>query len=383
MIERIYQKILNGRAVQEDGVQTDVGKVAGLIGVIANLLLALIKISVGFLASSIAILADGVNNVFDTLSAVITIIGMQLASKPADKDHPYGHGRIEYVSAMLISLIVILIGLSFIKSSIDRIRHPEIVKFSLVSLTLLFLSILVKFWLYRLNRTFGKRVNSQTLLATAQDAMGDVITTCVVLLPLVTSLFTTVQIDGYFGVLVSVMIIKNGLVLFRDSINPLIGESISPELYSAISEEILRAPSISGLHDFTYENRGGGRALMTAHVEMPSGMTLEEVHAVIDQIERRVREKHHVELIIHPDPIGDWTKDEITSHKIIRNILEKFPGYRSCHDFHIPEEGNEAYLDIEVDGTQVTDTQAFQTRLTKELEKHCPYRWSIRVYRTF
>lgn len=230
----ILNKKLKGRDIKDPSIRREIGEFTGWVGIGLNLFMAVSKIFIGFLISSIAVMADGVNNSFDTASSIATIIGYRLAGKPADKEHPYGHGRIEYITGVVVSIFVILIGVQFIRASYERVVNPTFVTFDYVSLGLLLFSIILKLWFSHFNKVVGTKIDSKTLLATAYDSMGDVITTIVVIIPMVSGLFTDYQIDGYIGILVSLMIIYNGIKLLKDTINPLIGNPPDQEVIDEI-----------------------------------------------------------------------------------------------------------------------------------------------------
>ncbi|MDO5754884.1 MAG: cation diffusion facilitator family transporter [Tissierellia bacterium] len=383
MINYLYEKYRQKGDITDPKVRKNIGVKASSLGLILNLVLAIIKIIIGFFISSIAVLADGINNVFDTASSIVAIIGFTMAAKPADKDHPYGHGRIEYVSAMMISFLIVIIGISFLRTSYKRILAPKDLTYHPVALLLLIISIGVKYWFSRFNHYIGEKIQSKTLLANAYDSMGDVITTIVVLIPLITSRYTKIPIDGYIGLLVSLMIIKNGLTLMKESLSPLIGEAPPEDLLEDIKKTVLSYPHISCIHDIIYENRGGERALMTMNVEMPRDLTLGEAHISIDRAEREVLEKHRVLLVIHPDPMGKKSILEKKVKEKIKQALNSFVNIKSFYDFWIDEKSNNAYLDIEVQCKNPIDVDSFKKTVLDELEQVADYQWHLKVILVF
>lgn len=334
-----------------------VGYLSGLVGIIVNLGLFLIKLTIGLLVSSIAVMADAFNNLSDAASSIITVVGFRLSNLPPDKEHPYGHGRIEYLSALLVAFMVILVGFQFIKSSISRILNPKPVSFQLIPFIILIISIVFKLWLSHFNKNLGKKIDSNALKATATDAMGDVFTTSVVVISLLTPLFTSLPIDGYIGVLVALMIIYAGYSLVRETINPLIGEAPSQELIESIESKVLSYKYISGVHDLVVHNYGPGRIMASIHAEFPSNINVMDIHEVIDRAEREISEDLKLNLVIHMDPVSMATEEIIETREEVLRIIEDYDLIKSIHDFRIVGKGRNKNLifDIVVDGNKLKD----------------------------
>ena len=257
--------IKNSEDIENEQVRNKYGNLAGIVGIISNLALAITKIIVGFITSSVSITADGFNNLSDTASSAITIIGFKLANRPADKEHPFGHGRVEYISALIVAFMVMLVGLQFIKSSIDRILNPVTIRFEVIPFILLFISVIVKIWLSRFNKFIGEKINSAALKATALDALGDVFTSSCVLISFLASRYTVLPIDGYVGLVVSAAILYAGFSLVRDTISPLLGEAPDENLVKNIKEGVLSYKHIIGVHDLIIHNYGVGRCMASIH----------------------------------------------------------------------------------------------------------------------
>lgn len=378
----LVEKTRAGRDLTDEKTRQDIGKMAGWVGIVLNLSMSIAKIIIGFAVSSIAIMADGVNNVFDTVSSVTAIIGFKMAGKPADKEHPYGHGRIEYIAAVVVSMMVIIIGVQFIRASYDRIVNPEVVVFEWIPFWILIVSIGLKFWFSRFNTKVGRKIDSHTLLATGYDSMGDVVTTVVVLIPMITVWFTTFQVDGYIGVLVSLMIIYNGFKLFKETISPLIGNPPSEEMLRSIKETVFRETEIQDIHSIRYESYGGSRALMTMDVEMRADLTLAEAHAIIDRAERRVEAKFNVQLVLHPEPRGGQTDTEKKVLEEFHEFMVDHPEILSVHDFHIMNEagGRVGYLDLIVAGDQGSGREEEIRQVAETvLRDILPITWQVTV----
>ncbi|MDF2613060.1 MAG: cation efflux family protein [Clostridia bacterium] len=332
-------------------MRRQVGYLSGVIGIIVNFLLFLIKLSVGLLASSVAILADAFNNLSDAASSVITIIGFKLSNKPADKEHPYGHGRIEYISALVIAFLVMLVGFQFVKTSINRILNPEPITFKWIPFILLFVSIFFKLWLALFNKKLGYKIDSASLKATATDAMGDVFTTSVVVISFFAARFTAFPIDGYIGCIVAVIILYAGFNLIRDTVNPLIGEAPDKELVEELTTGVLSYDYITGVHDLIVHNYGPSRTMASIHAEIPADIPIMTIHEIIDKAERELSEKLQLHLVIHMDPICIISEEVAKVKNEISKIIKYNPLIKSMHDFRVIGEGDNKNLifDIVVD----------------------------------
>ena len=314
-----------------------VGYISGIVGLFINLFLSILKLAIGLMASSIAVTADAFNNLSDAASSIITIVGFKLSNAPPDKKHPYGHGRIEYLTALMIALMVMLVGFQFVKSSVDRIINPQPIVFKWISFILLVISISLKVWLSAFNRKLGNKISSAALKATATDALGDVFTTSVVALSLVLSLITDYPIDGYIGVIVSLLILYSGFSLVKETISPLIGEAPDEELIKSINKGVLSYDYILGVHDLIVHNYGPGRIMATIDAEIPADIDVVTIHNVIDQAERELSEKYDIHLVIHMDPIGFETKEITQIRNIIKHKIKENETIKSMHDLNIIE----------------------------------------------
>ncbi|RDY28023.1 cation transporter [Romboutsia weinsteinii] len=326
--------------IQNDEVRNKYGYLAGIIGIIVNLLLFGVKVSVGLLTSSIAIMADAFNNLSDMASSVITIVGFKLASIPPDKEHPFGHGRLEYISALVVAFMVMVVGLQFIKSSISRILNPVDIKFEFIPFILLLISILVKVWLGQFNKFIGNKIGSQALKAAALDAIGDVFASCCVVISFLAARFTDLPIDGYIGVVVSLAILYAGFTLVKDTVSPLLGEAPDEELVNNITKEVLSYDNIIGAHDLIIHNYGVGKAMASIHAEIPSNIDVMRIHDIIDRAEREISEKLKILLVIHMDPVCIECKEILNTRENIEKIVSKNPFIKSIHDFRIIGEKN-------------------------------------------
>lgn len=338
-------------------VRNAYGNLAGAVGILVNVLLFSIKLSVGLLAGSVAVMADAFNNLSDAASSIITIIGFKMANKPADAEHPFGHGRIEYISALIVSFLVMLVGLQFIKSSFERITNPSIVKFEVIPFLLLLVSIFFKLWLSKFNKTVGHKINSSALKAAATDALGDVFTSSTVVISFLLAKFTQFPLDGYIGVFVACAIIYSGYGLIKETLNPLLGEAPDPVLVNNISDMVMSYENINGIHDLVVHNYGPGRIMASIHAEIPSDIDVMTIHHIIDTAEREISKKLNIYLVIHMDPICVDTDEIIDARKIVEDVLKTYPAVKSLHDFRVVGENDIKNLifDIVVNPTDLND----------------------------
>lgn len=323
---------------------------AGIVGIITNLMLFIIKLFVGLFSNSVSILADAFNNLSDAASSIITIVGFKMANKPADAEHPFGHGRIEYITAMIVSFMVMLVGLQFVKTSFQKIINPTPVTFELLPFILLLISIGFKFWLSKFNKSIGNKINSSTLKATATDAMGDVFTSTTVVISFLISKFTTLPIDGYIGIVVALAIVYSGFSLIKETLSPLLGEPPDPVLVSDITDMVMSYDNITGIHDLIVHNYGPGRIMASIHAEIPSNIDIMEIHHIIDTAEREISKKLNIYLVIHMDPICVDTDEIVEARNMVQDILSKYEEVKSFHDFRVVGDDDKKNLifDIEV-----------------------------------
>lgn len=284
-------------------VRTRIGSFAGIVGIVCNVVLCAAKMLFGFLAGSVAIIADAVNNLSDAASNIISLFGFKLAGKPADRDHPYGHGRYEYLSGLIVAVLILVIGVELLKSSIEKLITPAPVEFSWVLVVVLALAIAVKLWMMVFNSKLGKLINSKTLIATAADSRNDAITTSAVLLAALISHFTGIELDAWMGIAVALFILWSGIGLVRDTIDPLLGGPADPELVEYIERKVMSHEGVLGIHDLMVHDYGPGRLFASVHAEVPAEVPVLKSHEIIDDIEEEFRRDDGIEVIIHLDPI--------------------------------------------------------------------------------
>ncbi|EYE89381.1 cation diffusion facilitator family transporter [Fervidicella metallireducens AeB] len=311
------------------------GLLGGIVGIVVNIILFVVKFFIGTITNSVAITADAFNNLSDMGSAVVTIIGFKIADKPADKEHPFGHGRGEYIAGLVVSFAVLLVGFQFLKESYDRIKNPSPLVFDYISFIVLIISVFTKVWLGMFNKVLSRKISSGTLNATSFDSFSDVIITSTVALSLVASKYTTFPIDGYSGIIVSLFILFAGYNLVKDTISPLLGEAPDPELVKSIISEVLSYKPIMGTHDLIVHSYGAGKHIATIHAEIPSDVPIMAAHEIIDKAENEISKKLGIHLVIHMDPVNLNDVEINETKEKIDEILSKIPSIKSYHDFRI------------------------------------------------
>ena len=314
-------------------VRTAYGVLASGVGIACNVLLSLAKMMVGMLLHSVSVMADAFNNLSDAGSSIIGLVGVKMAEKPADEDHPFGHGRIEYVAALIVAFLVIEVGFTFFKDSISKIRHPEELRFQMVSIVILGMSILVKLWLGMFNKKLGKKIDSQVMMATAADSLGDVIATAATVVSIVFWKVTGINIDGFVGLGVSLVVMWAGIGIARDTLEPLIGEATTPEDYRRIKKFVEKYDGIMGSHDLIVHNYGPGRSMASIHAEVPNNVSIEVSHEIIDRIERDAAKELGIFLVIHMDPLETEDQTVLKVRKKTEKAVEELDSRCSIHDF--------------------------------------------------
>lgn len=312
-----------------------IGKIAGVFGILCNCILACIKLVTGFVLGSVSVIADGFNNFFDGLSSVITVISFKFAGKPADKDHPYGHERIEYVSTLLLAFLILFVGYELVKTSLGRIFNPVGSDFNLIAVVLLVVSVLAKFFMSKVYLTFAKMIDSSMLKAAAKDALNDVFSTGAILACMVISYYTGVQLDGYAGLAVSVLIICSGISLIKESLDPILGSAPDKELVCKIEEKIMKYEGVIGIHDLIVHSYGPRKTFASVHAEVDADGDILESHDMIDNIEREVSKELEIELVIHMDPIVINDERVVSARDTVGEIVKSIDSTLSIHDFRM------------------------------------------------
>lgn len=330
--------------IESTEVRTRYGMLASVVGIFCNVLLFSVKLAIGLILSSLAVTADAFNNLSDAASSIISFIGVKMAGKPADAEHPFGHGRIEYIAALIVSFLVIEVGFTFFKSSISKIMHPEEITFDLVPFVILILSILVKLWMAFFNNKLGKRIDSKVMLATAADSLGDVITTSATVISIIICHFTSINVDAIAGLIVSGIVIWSGVSIAKDTLEPLIGQRVPAELYQKITDMVESYDGIVGTHDLIVHNYGPNRSMATIHAEVPNDVSIEVSHEIIDKIERDVKKDLNILLVIHMDPVEMRDEEVLELRDKTSRIVHALDPELHFHDFRVLKENEQKNL---------------------------------------
>ena len=327
--------IKNCEDTQNPAVRSSIGKLAGLTGIVCNCLLTVLKLVIGLLVGSMAIIADGVNNLSDAASSLTTLLGFRMAQRPADKQHPYGHARYEYLSGLAVAALILLIGAELVKSSIAKIINPEPIDISAATIALLAASVAMKLWMSGFYKTLGKKINSTALYATSVDSRNDVISTCAVLLGCLVNYLFALNIDGYVGLAVAIFILYSSVGIAKDTISPLLGQQADDELVDKITELVLSHEKVLGVHDLLVHDYGPGRCYASAHVELSADEDPMACHDIIDDIECDVLEKMNVHFVIHYDPVVQNDAEQNEMRRTVGEIIRELNPAFSIHDFRI------------------------------------------------
>lgn len=333
LLVRLFIK--NKDMVENNGVRTAYGILSSVVGIICNILLFAVKLAVGMIINSISVMADAFNNLSDAASSVIGFFGVKLAGRPADKEHPFGHGRFEYISALAVSFLILQVGFSLFKSSFSKILKPESIVFNPWLTGILCLSILIKVWLMLFNRKLGNRINSSVMKATAADSLGDVMVTTATVISTIIVGLTGWMIDGYMGIIVSVFVIIAGIRIAKETLEPLLGQAIDRDLYEKISTMVESYEVVVGTHDLIIHSYGPTHRMATIHAEVPNDIDIEKAHETIDKIERDVLELMDIFLVIHMDPIEVNDAMILEKKDMVIGIVNKLEPKATIHDFRI------------------------------------------------
>lgn len=333
LLFHVFLKTTKGKEKRAD--RTAVMTLASIVGIVCNALLFGVKFTLGMVLHSLSVTADSFNNLSDASSSMISLVGAHLAGQPADKEHPFGHGRIEYLSTLIVTTIITAVGVMLCRDSINKIRHPEATSLELLPFVLLLFSVGVKLWLSSFNRKAGKMIESSVLIATADDARNDVITTVAAIASLVIEHFFHVTVDGWFGLAVSVFVIISGLSSLTHTMSLLIGTPENPELAQKITEFSQENDAVLGTHDLIIHSYGPDRWFASEHMELPASLTFTEAHSIADEAERAVRDRLGVDLVIHTDPVSLDDKVRKEALEEVTRILLAIDPSLSCHDFRV------------------------------------------------
>lgn len=338
MGELILKIFVENKDLSELKKRERYGIVSGIVGILCNIILSVSKFFIGVISNSVSIMADGINNLSDASSNIVTILGTKLANKPVDAEHPFGHGRMEYISALVVAFLIFLMGFELGKSSIEKIINPQEVTFSIVSLVVLILSIVIKLWLAGFNDKIFKKTNNVNAKAVKQDSLNDCLATFAAIIALLISSFTDfIYADGIIGLIVAFVVVLAGIDIIKDIVGNLLGKAPDPELVKSIEELMLKEKWIYGVHDLIIHDYGPGRIIASAHAEVPCDADILEVHEVIDRVEKEINSKLNIVICIHMDPIAVNDENINRYKKIISEVIEEYDKDFKFHDFRIVE----------------------------------------------
>ena len=373
MIQFLARRLIpDWREVERPAVRQAYGMLCGVVGIVLNILLCAGKLLAGAITGSIAITADAFNNLSDAGSSVISLLGFRLAGQKPDSEHPFGHGRIEYISGLVVSMLILLMGAELLKSSVEEIVSPGQVVFSPLSLGILAASICVKLYMSFYNRSIGRRISSAAMAATAADSISDVCATTAVLLSALVGHFTSLQIDGWCGLLVALFILYAGIRSAMDTVNPLLGQPPSPEFVKEVEDRVLSHPEITGVHDLIVHDYGPGRRMITLHAEVPASGDMLALHDVVDTVETELAEELHCLATIHMDPVSNDEETVALRREVERLARQVDPGI-TIHDFRMvqgPTHTNLIFDALVPHNLPITDREAGRRikELVREME---------------
>ncbi len=372
----IKRFVKNPEQVKENEVRENYAMLSTTTGIVVNLVLSIGKIIIGILSNSMSILSDGLNNITDAGSSVVTMIGFKMSQKKMDQDHPWGHGRMEYIAAFIVDLLIILVGIELFQSSIDKIIHPLTPNISEIAIVILVIAILAKLWLFVFYRKIAKKIDSSAIQATAYDSISDTVSTSVVLISTLVTKFTGYNIDGYVSILVAGFILFTGFKAVKEIVDLLLGTKPDPEFIQEIEEFTKNYPEIIGIHDIMVHDYGPGRKILSFHAEVPANSNIEKAHDVIDQLESDLYKKFSVITTIHMDPIAIHDEEINQMREIAEKIVKEISPEASIHDFRITNGGErvnmifDLLLPFELEKQAEEIEKKIKERIHQENEKY-------------
>ena len=376
LLSRLF--IRNRDQYDDPKVRAAYGRLCGGLGIFLNLLMTAGKIIAGHITGSISMVADALNNLSDAGSSVITLVGFKESEKAADEDHPFGHGRSEYISGLIVAMLILLMGVELLKESITKVIHPAVVSTSLVAYLILAGSVLIKCYMAFYNSRIGRKIESPAMKAVATDSLSDTVTTSVVILTMIINQFAHVNLDAWGGILVSLIILWAGYGAARDTISPLLGQKPDPSLVSRIREIVVQQPDIIGIHDMMIHDYGPGRLIVSLHAEVPGNADIYRLHDEVDNAEKELEKKLQCTAVIHMDPIAvDNAQIRATYDAVKAFMKEHYPDY-SIHDFRmVPGETHTNLIFDCVVPMEVTDLEAVREQITSDIQSAFPGRFAV------
>ena len=344
MTDLLINLFIKDKNVKDTKVRTKYGTLSSITGIIVNFILSIVKVVIGIISNSMSIISDGLNNITDAGSSVITMIGFKMSQKKVDNDHPWGHGRMEYISAFIVDILIVLVGIELFKSSVDKIINPTMPDISTVTITILVIAIIAKLWLFVFYNKIAKIINSEAIKGNAYDSISDVISTFVVLLSAIVAKFANISIDGYVSILVSIFILFTGFKALKETVDILLGTKPDPELVEGIEEFTKKYDMIVGIHDMMIHDYGPGRKIVSFHAEIPANSDICMAHDVIDQMEQDIYDEFNCITTIHMDPIEVDDEEINKMREITEKIVKEINDDYSIHDFRMTNGGGRINL---------------------------------------
>lgn len=364
---------------QAPEVRQKYGMISGIVGICFNILLFVSKFLAGMISGSISIIADAFNNLSDAGSSIITLIGFKIAAQEADSDHPFGHGRSEYISGLIVSIIILVMAVELIRSSISKILHPEPIDFTPAVLFILVLSIVIKLYMYHYNKALSEKIASSALQATAADSFSDALATSAVLIATIVSKLSGLHIDGWCGILVGILILLGGVEAAKSTISPLLGQAADPDFIENIRSIVMQYDEVLGIHDLIVHDYGPGRRMISLHAEVPAKGDILQLHDTIDNIEKRLKKELRCSAVIHMDPVMNDDTETLECRALASRILSQIDPVLSLHDFRIvkgPTHTNLIFDVVMPYGAEYTSEQ-LKTRIRESLQKTNPNYYAV------
>ena len=379
MTNFLIKVFVKDKNVKDPKVRTKYGTLSSLTGIVVNFILSITKVVIGIISNSMSIISDGLNNITDAGSSVITMIGFKMSQKKVDDDHPWGHGRMEYIAAFIVDMLIVLVGIELFKSSIDKIINPVMPDISTITITILVIAIIAKLWLFFFYKKIAKTINSEAIKGNAYDSISDVISTFVVLLSAIVAKFANVSIDGYVSILVSIFILYTGFKALKETVDILLGSKPDPELVKGIEEFTKKYDMIVGIHDMMIHDYGPGRKIVSFHAEVPANSDICMAHDIIDQMEQDIYEEFNCITTIHMDPIEvddeEINKMREITEKIVKEINENY----SIHDFRMTNGGGRINLifDLVIPRGEKVDSDKLKAQVQQKIHSENPKYYAV------
>ena len=379
MTNFLIKLFIKDKDVKNPKVRTKYGTLSSLTGIVVNFILSITKVAIGIISNSMSIISDGLNNITDAGSSVITMIGFKMSQKKVDDDHPWGHGRMEYIAAFIVDMLIILVGIELFQSSIDKIINPVMPDISTITITILVIAIIAKLWLFFFYKKIAKIINSEAIKGNAYDSISDVISTFVVLLSAIVAKFANISIDGYVSILVSIFILFTGFKALKETVDILLGSKPDPELVKGIEEFTKKYDMIVGIHDMMIHDYGPGRKIVSFHAEVPANSDICMAHDIIDQMEQDIYEEFNCITTIHMDPIEvddeEINKMREITEKIVKEINENY----SIHDFRMTNGGGRINLifDLVIPREEKVDSDKLKVQVQQKIHSENPKYYAV------